>query len=356
MFLNRIFVKHGPPIHLVWFITARCNLTCSHCFNRSGPVSADVELRFDEISKIIQSLPHLLSVTLTGGEPFMRDDLLEIVKLLFRKKLTRNVLIATNGFYRDNILTITEKILRTRSEANIFIVVSIDGDEITHDKYRNQHSSYKNAIDTIKGLKRLKNEFLNLQIGVNTTLHKGNQYIINNLIKDIYSKFDIIPSITLIRGNSRLPELKEVDIDIYGKIIKQITFLRSLPKHKRPFQIFYDTREILGHRLSYRTLVERKRDYYCYAGSLLGVIYETGDLYPCEMLKEAKLGNLRDYSYDINKLWQTDRADKFRAIIKKKSCYCTYECQFTCNTLYNIKYLSFYLLSFFRYMRPTILR
>lgn len=349
LFLNRIFNKAGPPIHLIWFITSRCNLRCSHCFYYSQLSSGAEELSLDEISKVISNLSPLLSVSLTGGEPFLRKDLTEIVKLFYKRNLTKNIVLFSNGFDSDNVLATTERILSDCSGVNIFIGVSIDGYEEDHDTFRNKKGSYHNAINTIARLKKLKNYFANLSVGVPITFHQGNQSIIKDLAEDIYSKFGIIPGVTLIRGDCRLPELKNINADIYKKTIETLNYSKRVSRYSSLFQSIITTRETLGWKLIHETFTKRLRLYDCYAGSLMGIIYENGDVYPCEMLKDANLGNLRDYNYDINKIWNSNRADKVRKWIKTRKCFCTYECQYTCNTLYNIKFLPYFIWDILKY-------
>ncbi|MBU0633888.1 MAG: radical SAM protein [Candidatus Omnitrophica bacterium] len=342
-FLSRIFNKAGPPLHLVWFLTAKCNLGCSHCFYYPRNLENSNELSFQEAQKVILKLPSLLSISLTGGEPFLREDLFEITKLLSKKNVTKNIVLFSNGFNTEDILKITKKIVSSCLNTNIFIGISIDGFEEEHDKYRNKKGAYGRAISTLEGLKKLENNFSNLNVGIGITLHKGNQNIMKELRRDIYAKFKINPGITMIRGIPKSPELKNVDANIYKQIIDAIEYDRIHSKQKSLPHIFIGAREVLGQRLAYENFIKYSRSYDCYAGSLMGVIYENGDVYPCEMLPDYKLGNLRDYNYDISKLWKNILADKARKWIRNRKCFCTYECQYTCNTLYNIKFLPFFM-------------
>ena len=230
IFAERIFKKSGPPIHLIWFITARCNLCCSHCFYYRQILNPAEELSFAEITKTVSRLSPLLSVSLTGGEPFLRDDLPEIAGLFSQKKLTRNIVLFTNGFDTNRILAAAEKIVSICKGINIFIGVSIDGFQREHDQYRNKNGSYLNALNSVRELKKLKDCFRNLNLGIGITLHKGNQQIIKELRADIYSKFGIHPGITLIRGEPQSPELLEVEAGIYRKTISAIARDRSAAK------------------------------------------------------------------------------------------------------------------------------
>ena len=68
------------------------------------------------------------------------------------------------------------------------------------------------------------------------------------------------------------------------------------------------------------------------------MITATGDVYPCEVLNKS-LGNLRDYNYDLKKLWQDKAAEETREFISKTNCHCEYECAMSVNILSNPKYL-----------------
>jgi MoaA/NifB/PqqE/SkfB family radical SAM enzyme len=173
IFGERLLIKKGPPIHLIWFLTAKCNLKCLHCFYHDQISFEKNELSFDEIRKTIELLSPMLSLSLTGGEPFLRDDLSAIVKILCEKNITDNLLLFTNGYNTENILCKVKDILSTCKTTKIYIGVSIDAYEAEHDKYRNKEGSYKRAVHTISELKKLQKVFRNFEIGINTTLHEG---------------------------------------------------------------------------------------------------------------------------------------------------------------------------------------
>ena len=76
----------------------------------------------------------------------------------------------------------------------------------------------------------------------------------------------------------------------------------------------------------------------CYAANLAGVIYATGDVYPCEILDEP-LGNLRENGYDFRAIWLSERTEKVRRMIRETGCHCTFECFMTNNILFNPRVL-----------------
>jgi radical SAM protein with 4Fe4S-binding SPASM domain len=81
-------------------------------------------------------------------------------------------------------------------------------------------------------------------------------------------------------------------------------------------------------------MCEKKRVTPCYAGRLNVVLTESGEVFPCEILT-GSLGNIRDRDYDIMKVLRSEEALKLTASILNKGCYCTHECYFMTNILFN---------------------
>jgi hypothetical protein len=64
-------------------------------------------------------------------------------------------------------------------------------------------------------------------------------------------------------------------------------------------------------------------------------MFANGDVLPCELLIDRKLGNVRDVGYDFKKVWYSKEADEARRFIRDTKCFCTYECFLTVNILFN---------------------
>src|SRR5271169_6423133 len=82
--IGQIFRK-TRPIHLTFFLTRRCNAQCPFCFylkSKEGGNPA-AELTLDEIEKISGSFGSLLWLAFSGGEIYLRDDLVEISRLFY---------------------------------------------------------------------------------------------------------------------------------------------------------------------------------------------------------------------------------------------------------------------------------
>ncbi len=92
--------------------------------------------------------------------------------------------------------------------------------------------------------------------------------------------------------------------------------------------------DVLQRRLIYQTMLQQRRIIPCYAGRLNLVLTESGDVYPCESL-DRKIGNVREHGYEINRLLQSEEAKKIIRGIETTSCFCSHECYFTTNILFN---------------------
>jgi len=144
-------------------------------------------------------------------------------------------------------------------------------------------------------------------------------------------------TISLIRGNLSDRSFQQIDYRKYYHAIEKLE--NNLKAHTSSIYRFKGAKikaaqDILQRRLINRTLLEQKRLVPCYAGRLNLVLTENGDVYPCEILTET-FGNVRDYDYDMGKVMQSDHAKKIIDAIMNKRCYCTHECYFMTNILFN---------------------
>ena len=72
----------------------------------------------------------------------------------------------------------------------------------------------------------------------------------------------------------------------------------------------------------------------CFGGELIGVLSETGEVYPCEIL-DRSMGNVRDFDCDLAALWKARAAADARSYQKELGCQCTYECAMSVNALFH---------------------
>jgi radical SAM protein with 4Fe4S-binding SPASM domain len=147
------------PYVVSWNLTYRCNLACEHCYlDAGGTPLVDTEnfadrseLGTEECFRVIDEIaafaPECLTI-LTGGEPLLRRDILEIVRRAAERELW--VVVGTNG------VRITENLARRLAEAGARgLSLSLDAlDPDRHDRFRNVRGAWRNTVDGAEILHR----------------------------------------------------------------------------------------------------------------------------------------------------------------------------------------------------------
>jgi radical SAM protein with 4Fe4S-binding SPASM domain len=338
--IGSIFRKKRP-LQFTFFLTRRCNARCPFCFylsHDSYEGQNSPELSLEEIEKIAGSLGPLLWLAFSGGEIFLRDDLLEITKIFYDRTKPAIILLPTNGLLPGVIREKTEAILEYCKKSTIVVKLSLDGREGLHDSLRGTEGAHDKTLETYSQLHGLVDSYQNFELGINTVFCSSNQGEMVEIMKSIDSLDRIrTHTVSLIRGNVSEETLTMIDPEKYRETIDQLEF--NLKNRLSPLYRFRGARlkaaqDILQRRLIYRTLKEQRRLIPCYAGRLTLVLTEKGDLYPCESFRN-RLGNVREDGYDINELVSTDGARTVIQSIRKNGCYCTHECNAMINILFN---------------------
>jgi len=309
---------------VTFFVTNRCNSRCSHCFYWKN-LGKTEELPLNKIKKISQSMGDFYYLSISGGEPFLRDDLPEVCSVFYEQNNVRDISIPTNSMQPQKIVETTKEILHDCPKAKISINVSLDGLEKTHDKTRNTKGAFKKVMENIKLLTDLKKISPNLIVNVTTVVSNANleeleklsDFIRNNTKVDNHS-FEIL------RGNPKDPKFRRLDPVQFKKLTKLIVdnnyhyfknkgFFTSLYLKKR--QKYFLKQQFLA-------LNDQNWDVPCLAGKTTVVLEPDGTVKPCELLES--IGNLKDFDYNLPRLLNSDKAKKIRRWIKESRCSCTH--------------------------------
>ena len=338
-FLPDIVLKHRP-IHLTLFVSRKCNARCPFCFYVNNRQSEDTpELSLDEIERLSNSLGDLLWLSLSGGEVFLRDDIVGICEAFYRNNRPSIILLSTNGLLPERIREGTERILRACPDSTVAVKLSLDGLGQRHDELRGLPGSFEKFNETYEGLKNLSGRFKNFELGVNTVFCASNQDRMDEIM-DFVSGLQGVRThtISMVRGEMEDASQKNVSLQRYQNAIERLA--RDLRRGTAPRYGFWGAKikaaqDVLQRRLIHRTLSTQQRQLPCYAGRLNLVVTETGDVYPCEVFTgEMRLGNLRNFQFELADLLKSLRAEKIISTIGKE-CFCTHECFMMTNILFN---------------------
>ncbi|MFC1756657.1 radical SAM protein [Patescibacteria group bacterium] len=338
------FYFSQTPFYTIFYITSKCNARCSHCFNWKLVDEAPnrKELSLEEIEKIAKNWGSMLFLNLSGGEPYLRDDLIDIIELFKKYTGVDMVGIPSNGFSTEKIVNTAEKILQKYPKIHFRFSFSIDGIGEMHDKIRGVPGGFDKVIETVKQVKKLKNKYKNFSLITNTCFMKTNQDKVMEVLDFIKKNLDVDSmSMTFIRGDARSKDNKEnLYIEKYKKATEYLSKLNRNKFKNHPLSGFIWGATITAREKVFENLTTRKRNFNCYAIKKMIVLEDDGKIKICEILPTS-LGNLRDFDYDINKIVKSDFAKKEYEKIKNKQCNCTWECAIRTGIIFNPKeYLS----------------
>jgi radical SAM protein with 4Fe4S-binding SPASM domain len=342
--LNAYLLKR-EPISIIHFITNKCNARCAHCFlDFNNPELFRNELTLSEVEDLTRKLGrNLFNVNITGGEPFLREDIFDIISLYFQNTPIESIVITTNGMFTDSVKRFVEKVVASHINGRIKISISIDNFGDKHDENRNVPGLFQNAIKTYTTIDSFGDKRLLASVNITVTPYN---------YKDVVPLFHRLKDMGVQSFNAVLMREEGVVTAIDQKAevahaYRELCALIQSDRHsERPVGFAFMLQEavvkaknVIVNKILYETSTSPKFILNCSAGSLLGVIHPNGDVYPCEVLCEHKLGNLRDYGMDFLFLWKSARVEKSRKFIKKSQCVCTYECAWSINIISNLRFI-----------------
>ncbi len=337
--LPRLFNKRGLPLHLTFFVTARCNAKCKHCFYWDSLNKGQTDLTLEEIDKVASSMKRVMWVAFTGGEPFLRKDLPEFAKILHDRLHPVTLSINTNGIKTEEIVASAERLVKNCPTTFVGILCSLDGLQATHDRIRGVPRNFERTVETFRELKKLSAHYPNMGAGISTTFCAWNQDEMDEMFEFVVK--DLKPDnwdLSYVRGKPMVPAIGVADVAKYRRLkarIEQAFASGALNYYQNmPLSRVVHAKERLATKTILDTLETGKFQTPCYAGALSAVISEEGDVYACEMLSD-KLGNLREAGYDMAKIWEAERAGAMRTFIRDTKCFCTHECNTSINLLFN---------------------
>lgn len=216
------YVTKKEPFSLIFFVTNKCNARCKHCFiDFNDPKTFEDELTLVEIEKISKEVgDSLYNINLTGGEPFLRKDLFEIMLLFYCNAKVKSVFITTNGFFTEEIEDFITKFNFLGLDMNLTLSISIDDFEKEHDKNRGIEGLYVKAIYSYFMV-----EHNGVASNINLTITDNNYSRIVEIYNDLKKRGIKAITLTMMRdeGVAKISSKEKEGIhNAYFKLIKII--------------------------------------------------------------------------------------------------------------------------------------
>ena len=287
---------HGSII-----VTYRCNARCNMCDVWKFPSKSSDEIGLD----VIKKLPEMFFVNVTGGEPFVRQDLPEIIEILRRK--AKRIVISTNGFFTDRIISLCKKY------PDLGIRISIEGCEEANDRIRGIPDGYKRTQETLKKLQDMGLKDIGFAMTVQDLNYKD-LVPLYMMARDLGYEFA-----TATVHNSHY--FHKWDNEVKAKVEVEAVFkdlIKELLKSKKPKEWF---RAYFNYGLI-NYIKGKPRFLPCEMGKDGFFLDPMGNILACNgMDKPLPMGNLKTQSW--NEIWNSSRAKEVRKAVKecKKNCW-----------------------------------
>ncbi len=291
---------HVNPISLTLSLTNHCNHRCKTC---SVYDNLQDDLSLDEYEKIFRSIGRgVYYLTVSGGEPFLRADLVDICRLAKRYLDPKVILIPTNGILHERVPDRVREILEIFRDRQVVINLSLDGIGAQHDFIRGKVGAFERALLTFSGLKAI--DAPNLTRGIHTVVSKFNVADFETIHAQLAA---LEPDSLITEVAENREELFTVqhditpDPDAYDRAVE--TMLREMDR-RRPRGV---ARLVAAFRRQYyrnaARIVRTKRQYpACQAGFMLAHISPSGEVWAC-CTEARSFGNLREFGYDWDRVY-----------------------------------------------------
>lgn len=335
----KTFTNPNQLGYIILYVTNVCNFRCNFCFYYAEIEKGRKpnELSLNEMDKISSSVGSLLQLSMTGGEPFIRKDLSEVTNIWVKNTGVRYITIPTNGWLTDKTVDYLEQALPNNPDTYFRLTFSIDGIGEEHDENRSKPGSYKKIIETVKAVKPLQKKYNNLTLDSNTVFTIKTHSKIVNILKTIKEQFDFDNmTVTYARGSIKDESLKAYGEKEYKEMNKYLSELERKKEKRFLYPLYRGVRDTAWENLI-QTVFHDEFVSPCVAGRKMIVIGETGDVFPCEVLENSKIGNVRDYNYNIPNLLKSEKSRKQYQWIVDSKCKCSFECALAANVTWTPK-------------------
>ncbi|NLO37252.1 MAG: radical SAM protein [Clostridiaceae bacterium] len=291
----------GRKLYGTVIVTYRCNARCNMCNCYLYPTKASEEITLDDIKK----LPEMKFVNVTGGEPFVRQDLPEIVAVLAEK--SDRVVISTNGYFTSRILDLCRRFPK------VGIRISIEGLEKTNDAIRGIPDGFNRGYGTLKMLVEMKHP----DVGFGMTIQDMNA-------EDLIPLYRLSAELNMEFATGTLHNsfyFKKTDNKIVNRlkvaqnIEKLINELLESNSPKKWFRAYFN------HGLI-NYIYGQPRLLPCGMSNDAFFIDPYCDVIPCNgMAEKAVMGNLHNQSWD--EIWHSEQANRVRERVRKcdRNCW-----------------------------------
>lgn len=284
--------------------TYRCNNKCQMCYTWKFPTKEEEEFK----PSLLEKLPSLSFCNVTGGEPFLRDDIGEITHILLKK--AKRLVISTNGWFTDKIVELA------KTEKRIGIRISLEGLPAANDELSGMPDSFDHGLRTLLELKRMGLKDIGFGITVSDRNAKDmlELYYLAKYLKVEFATAIVHNSYYFHKTDNKIVNTEMVT-EHFEKIIHELLKTWRVKNWYRAYFNQGLINVIQGHR----------RPLPCKAGTDLFFLDPWGEIRPCNGMEEGiwyeSFGNLHQNTFE--EIWNSEKAQKIREKVADcpKNCW-----------------------------------
>jgi MoaA/NifB/PqqE/SkfB family radical SAM enzyme len=279
-------------------VTYRCNARCYMCNTWQYPTRKEEEIDVRTITK----LPRMRVVNVTGGEPFIREDLDEIVSVL--KAKCKRLVISTNGFFNERIIQFLSKY------PDIGIRISIEGLPKTNDELRGIKDGFDRGLRTLVELR--SRGIKDVGFGITVTDKNARDLLpLYHLAKLLKMEFATATTHNSYYFHKFDNEIKDKEL-VIGEVKNLIKELLQSSRIKDWYRAYFN-HGIINY------IQGNKRLLPCEMGFNSFYLDPCGEIRPCNVMEET-MGSLKEKSFE--EIWRGEKAKKIRKLVEN----CNHNC------------------------------
>ncbi len=333
--LHHVFARHKKLKLVIFFVTSVCNAKCRTCFyweslNHRG------DLTGDEIRKLSATMPRFTDLWLSGGEPMLRKDLVEIIGLFCRQNGVRWINLPTNGLLPERTADVVARIMAENQDLRLDLNVALDGLGEMQDSIRAVPGNFQKTLATLEQIQPCRQQFTGFRVNVNTVICAENFDCVLDIAEFVRKNCEVDGHyFNIIRGNAKEPALKKIPVErlpaLYNQLQKVYAYYspasvrRLSGMERRLGRVYYEGMLAFHNKIQLQN-IERPHPWPmpCTASQTSIVIDYDGAVRACEM--RGQLANLRDFGCDFQKFWEGWARTSEPEAIRHDQCWCTHVC------------------------------
>jgi MoaA/NifB/PqqE/SkfB family radical SAM enzyme len=320
---------------LFLFVTSRCNSLCRTCFYFDKLNSRD-DLTFDQIRRLSETAPPFRKLWISGGEPFLRPELGEILVMFARHNGAGNVNLPTNGLLPEKIFRTLDYVLEHAPELSIDLNFSLDGLANTHDAIRGVPNNFTRTLETMRQAEARYRDAGRLRRNVLTVITRENYHEIVQLGLKLLAETNCSGHyFETLRDGGPDASLKRMTREQLTELHRRLmplhrAYARKLFAHLKPgvrhFAEMYYLGNLRLHFDLHEQCLEKPAPWpmACTAGQTTLVVDHNGRFRSCEM--RPAIGNLAEFDFNVRAVLASEAMRREVEAIPRDQCWCTHSC------------------------------